>query len=66
MKTEKLLAVVKNRSPLHPRRQWSVVWAVLNVCAIGFKLGIHLHGLIEWALKLGKSPFLGDIDLMIK
>ena len=57
---------MEDGSPLHPRSQRSVVWAILDIGAIGFELSILLHGLVKRSLKLGESPFLGHIDLKIK
>lgn len=63
--TTKLL-LAENRTPFIPRSKRAVIWAILDVCAIRFKLGILFHGLIDSTFKLGESPFLGNINLYTK
>jgi hypothetical protein len=60
--TTKLL-LAENRTPSIPSSKRTMIWAILDVCAIRFKLGILFHGLIDSTFKLGESPFLGNINL---
>lgn len=63
--TTKLL-LAENRTPSIPSSKRTMIWAILDVCAIRFKLGILFHGLINSTFKLGESPFLGNVNLYTK
>ena len=57
------LLLAENRTPFIPSSKRTMIWAILDVCAIRFELSILFHCFIDSTLKLGESPFLGDVNL---
>jgi hypothetical protein len=60
------LLLAENRTPFIPSSKRTMIWAILDVCAIRFQLSVLFHCFIDSTLKLGESPFLGDVNLFPK